>query len=86
LLLSKIRELGARFSVTSVSRPSSRVHPQAVAKYSPHVTAAAPVLQPRPHAILISEGRMVSDDIAGEISSLDKEIADLKEELNMFVG
>jgi hypothetical protein len=60
------------------------VHPQAVAKYSPHVTTAAPVLQPRPHAISISEGRMVSDDIAGEISSLDKEIVDREEELKML--
>jgi hypothetical protein len=60
------------------------VHPQAVAKYSPHVTTAAPVLHPRPNAISISEGRVVSQDLVGEIYALDKEIGNLEEQVNML--
>jgi hypothetical protein len=62
----------------------SPVHPQAVANYSPHVNAAATMLRPRPHAISIGEGRLVSEDLAGEISALDGEIVDLEKELNML--
>jgi hypothetical protein len=60
------------------------VYPQAVANYSPHVRTAAKVLQPGPRAISIPGDRVVSQDLAGEIHALDKEIVDLEEELNML--